>query len=79
MSKDLSLVERQLTRLSKSNKLTSTSQAVRVELVHGLLAESMKHAEEQMAYLKLMDEKLDLQANKTSTILAIVQSGITHL
>ncbi|KAF4633139.1 hypothetical protein G7Y89_g4976 [Cudoniella acicularis] len=65
--------------MGKSNKLASTAQAVRVELVHGLLQESITLAEEQMSRLKIMDEKLDLQAKSSDMILKTVKSGITHI
>jgi hypothetical protein len=63
----------------KSNRLNSTAQAVRVELVHGLLQESVKRAEEQMAQLRLMDEKLDSQARTSNMILSTMKSGVTKL
>lgn len=63
----------------KSNRLTSSAQAVRVELVHGLLQDSIKQAEEQMAQLKLMDKKLDSQATTSSMILTTVKSGVNYL
>jgi len=63
----------------KSNKLESTAQAVRVELVHSLLQESIKRAEDQMAQLKIMDQKLDSQAEVSSMILTTVKSGVTYL
>jgi hypothetical protein len=63
----------------KSNRLNSTAQAVRVELVHGLLQESVQRAEEQMAQLRLMDEKLDSQARTSNMILSTMKSGVTKL
>jgi hypothetical protein len=63
----------------KSNRLNSTAQAVRVELVHGLLQESVKRAEEQIAQLRLMDEKLDSQARTSNMILSTMKSGVTKL
>jgi hypothetical protein len=63
----------------KSNRLTSTDQAIRVAQVHILLQESIKQAEEQIALLRLMDEKLDTQANTSNMILTTVKSGVTYL
>jgi hypothetical protein len=39
----------------------------------------MKQAEEQMAELKRMSEKLDLQAETTDTILTILKGGVGYL
>jgi hypothetical protein len=52
---------------------------MRVELIHELLEESIKRAEEQTTQLRLMDEKLDTQAKKTDMILATVKSGVMYL
>jgi len=62
-----------------SNRLTSSAQALRVELVHGLLQESISQAEEHMAQLKLMDEKLDSQATTSNMILTTVKSGVNYM
>lgn len=58
-----------------SNRLAEASQRVRVELVHGLLQESIKLAEEQMSRLKIMDEKLDSQAKSSDLILTTMRNG----
>jgi hypothetical protein len=50
-----------------------------VELVHGLLQESIKRAEDQMAQLRVLDEKLDLQAKASDMILSTEGSGGTYL
>jgi len=63
----------------KSNKLDSTAQTVRVHLVHSLLQESIRRAEEQMSKLKIMDEKLDSQVKTSELILSSVKSGVTYL
>jgi hypothetical protein len=39
----------------------------------------MKQAEEQMAKLKLMSEKLDSQAETTDTILTVLRGGVGYL
>jgi hypothetical protein len=59
--------------------LESAAQAGRVELVHGLLEESIKHVEEQMTQLRLMDEKLETQAKTSDMILATVKSRVMYL
>lgn len=63
----------------RSNRLTDSAQAVRVELVHGLLQESIKQAEEQMAQLKQMDEKLNSQAATSNMILTTIKSGVNYM
>ncbi|PMD65619.1 uncharacterized protein K444DRAFT_625172 [Hyaloscypha bicolor E] len=68
-----------LTAMGKSNRLDSTAQEVRVELVYSLLQESVKRAEEQMTQLKLMNEKLESQARTSNMILSTVKSGVTKL
>lgn len=68
-----------LTQGSKSNRLDSAAQAVRVEMVHILLQESVKKAEEQMKLLREMDEKLDKQDKKTDMILTTVKSNSSYL
>jgi hypothetical protein len=65
--------------LRKSNRLTNTEQAVRVDQVHGLLKKSIKYAEEQMAQLRLIDKKLDSQTEVSNMILTTVKSGVTYL
>ena len=52
-----------------SNRLTSTAIAVRVESVHGLVQESTTRAENHMAKLKRMAEKLDCQGNTINKML----------
>jgi len=44
-----------------------------------MLQESIRLAEEQMHQLKLIEEKLDLQAEKTDLILTKVQSSEDYL
>jgi hypothetical protein len=50
-----------------------------VELVHGLLQESIKRVEDQMAQLRVLDEKLDSQAKASDMILSTDSSGGTYL
>jgi hypothetical protein len=50
-----------------------------VELVHELLEESRKRAEEQTTQLRLMDKKLETQAKTSDMILATVKSGVMYL
>jgi hypothetical protein len=59
--------------------LESAAQAERVELVHGLLEESIKRVKEQMTQLRLMDEKLETQAKTSDMILATVKSRVMYL
>lgn len=47
--------------------------------MHGLLQEFVKLAEEQISRLKIMDEKLDLQAKSSDMILTAVKSGFSFL
>ncbi|CZR63961.1 uncharacterized protein PAC_13858 [Phialocephala subalpina] len=68
-----------LTAIGKSVKLDSSAQKVRVELVHGLLHESIKRTEEQLIQLKTMDEKLVCQDEVSNMILSTVKSGMTYL
>jgi hypothetical protein len=63
----------------KSNRLASAAQAVRVELVHKLLQKSIERAEEQMAQLRSIDNKVDSQIKKSNMILSTVKCGATHL
>jgi hypothetical protein len=59
--------------------LESAAQAERVELVHGLLEESIKRVKEQMTQLRLMDEKLETQAKTSDMILATVKRRVMYL
>jgi hypothetical protein len=68
-----------LTRNRKSNRLASSAQAQQVELLHGSLQESTKSVSDQMAQLRLMDEKLDAQAVTSNMTLSIVTRGVAHM
>ncbi|KAE8441910.1 hypothetical protein EG329_004168 [Mollisiaceae sp. DMI_Dod_QoI] len=68
-----------LAAMGKSNKLNHSAQRLRVELVHGLLQESIRHAEEQMAQLKTMEERIVCQAKTSDKILSTVKSGMNSL
>jgi hypothetical protein len=65
--------------IRKSNRLTSNAQPVQVKLVHELLQESTKCAEEQMAQLGFKGGKLDTRANVVNMILSTVKKGVTYL
>lgn len=54
-------------------------QAVRVELVHSLLQESLRRTEEQMAILRRLEENLDSQNKTSETILTRVTGGVQCL
>jgi hypothetical protein len=68
-----------LTGNRKSNRLASSAQAQQVELLHGSLQESTKHVSNQMAQLRIMDEKLDAQAATSNMILSVMNRGVNHM
>lgn len=63
----------------KSNKLAETKQAFRVQLVHCLLQESLRHSEEQFNQLMIMERKMDAHAETSELILSTVKKGFTPL
>lgn len=68
-----------LTYNRKSNRLAESTMAFRVQAVHCLLQESKKHAEEHVAQLKAIDEKIEIQSRTSALILSSVKSGIVSL
>ncbi|PVH79347.1 hypothetical protein DL98DRAFT_589416 [Cadophora sp. DSE1049] len=64
---------------ARLNKLSNTAQAVRVELVHGMLRDSLRYAEEQMTQLRVLEEKIDSQTNTCEKILTNVRSTVASL
>jgi hypothetical protein len=63
----------------KLNRLASSAQAERVEQLHESWQESTKQVADQIAQLRLMDEKLDSQAATSNTILSTVKRGVNHV
>ena len=63
----------------KSNRLAESTMAFRVQAVHCLLQESKKLAEEHVAQLKAIDEKIEIQSKTSDLILSNVKSGIVSL
>ncbi len=63
----------------KSNRLDSATQERRVKGVHSLLQEAMKNGEEQTKLLKVVNGKIDEQAQKSNMILTTVKSNFTYL
>jgi hypothetical protein len=61
---------------SKSNKLDSVSQAARVQRVHELLEESLKRADEQTSRIKVLNERMEAESQKTDMVLGHVKSGL---
>jgi hypothetical protein len=68
-----------LTSSRKSNRLAETKMECRVQAVHCLLQESKTLVEEQIAQLKMLDEKMEFQSKTTDLILSNVKSGIMTL
>jgi hypothetical protein len=73
------LGRRMLTSRRKSNRLAESTMAFRVQAVHCLLEESKKLAEEHVAQLKAIDEKIEMQSKTSGLILSNVKCGITSL
>ena len=70
---------RMLTCSRTSNKLAESAMEGRVHAVHCLLEESKKLAEEHVAQLKIIDEKIEMQSKTSDLILSNVKSGIVSL
>jgi hypothetical protein len=68
-----------LTRNRKSNKLAEGEIKFRVGVVHRMLEDAKKRAEEQAAQLKAIDEKIEMQSKISDLILSNVKSGIVSL
>ena len=68
-----------LTRNRKSNKLAEGEIKFRVRVVHLMLEDAKKRAEEQVAQLKAIDEKIEVHSKTSDLILSHVKSGIVCL
>lgn len=63
----------------KSNKLAEGEIKFRVRVVHLMLEDGKKRAEEQVAQLKAIDAKIEAQSKTSDLILSNVKSGIVSL
>jgi hypothetical protein len=68
-----------LTYSRKSNRLAESTMASRVRAVLWMLDESKKLAEDHVARLKLINEKIEKQSKTSDLILSNVKSGIMSL
>ena len=68
-----------LTCSRKSNRLAESTMAFRVQAVHCMVDESKKLAEEHVAQLKAIDEKIEIQSKTMDLISSNVKSGIISL
>jgi hypothetical protein len=68
-----------LTRSRKSNKLAEGEIKFRVRVVHLMLEDAKKRAEEQVTQLKAIDEKIQAQSKTSDLILSNVKSGMISL
>lgn len=68
-----------LTRNRKSNKLAEGENKFRVSVVHRMLEDAKKRAEEQAAQLKAINEKIEMQSKISDLIFSNVKSGIVSL
>jgi hypothetical protein len=63
----------------KSNKLAEGEIKFRVRVVHLMLEDAKKRAEEQATQLKAIYEKVEAQSKTSDLILSNVKSGIASL
>jgi hypothetical protein len=63
----------------RSNKLAESAITFRVRAVHIMLEDAKKRAEEQVAQLKEINEKIDKHSKTSDIILSNVKSGNTYL
>lgn len=68
-----------LTCSRKSNRLAESTMECRVQAVHCLLLESKTLAEEHVAQLKRIDERMDSQSKTSDLILRNVEGGVRTL
>ena len=72
-------IEQRLTTNRKSDRLTEREQVSRSHAVSHLLQDSIRLAEEQISRQKVLDQKMELQAQTSTVILSTVRSGLTSL
>ena len=63
----------------KSDRLAERDQAVRVGVVHRMVQESIRLAEQQISQLEVLNNKTDSQAQTSAVILSTLRSGIVSL
>jgi len=68
-----------LKRNRKSNKLIESENKFRVQAVHLMLEDAKRRAEGQVVQLKLIEQKIDVQLQRSDFILSNVKDSIASL